>query len=157
MRHYLTPNLIIPMEELVNNKYRNVLIIDDDDDDCALIAETLHEIDSQIKCVCMKDGRVALAYVVETENLPDIIFLDLHMPKMNGLEFLKVLKSDPELLNIPVVICTDSKIADEMEECKKMGAAEFIMKPSSFLLIKYEIRKALMSIAGSMITEVSKA
>ena len=49
------------------------------------------------------------------------------------------------------------KIADEMEECKKIGAADFIVKPASFLLIKYEIRKALKSIAGSMISENSKA
>ncbi len=140
------------MEEVTKKQYRDVVIIDDDDDDCALIIESLHEIDNQIKCVLMNDGKSGLSYIIESEKHPDIIFLDLHMPKMNGLEVLKVLKSDPELSGIPVIICTDSRLMREMEECKRMGAANFIMKPSSFLLIKYEIKKAMQELSGALVS-----
>lgn len=140
------------MEELTKKQFRNVLIVDDDEDDCSLIAETLQEIDKKTICELQFDGRSALAHIIDAEKLPDIVFLDLHMPKMNGIELLKVLKSDPALADIPVVICTDSKMASEMEECKKLGAAHFIMKPASFVLIKYEIRKALKAISNSLVS-----
>ena len=145
------------MEELANMTFRKALIIDDDDDDCALIAETLHEIDNQIECVLKTDGRDALIYIVDNENLPDIIFLDLHMPKMTGLELLKILKADNGLSHIPVIICTDSKLVKEMEECKSLGAAEVISKPASFLLIKYEIRNAIKSIAATRVSQSVRA
>ena len=140
------------MEESTKKQFRNVLIVDDDEDDCALIAETLQEIDKKIICELKFDGRSALAHIIDAENLPDIIFLDLHMPRMNGIELLNELKADPAISDIPVVICTDSKMATEMDECKKLGAAHFIMKPASFVLLKYEIRKALKSIANSLVS-----
>jgi CheY-like chemotaxis protein len=140
------------MEESVKKNFRNVLIIDDDDDDCSLIAETLQEIDNQVKCVLKPDGRSGLTYIIDTDLKPDIIFLDLHMPKMNGLELLKILKADPGLSHIPVVICTDSKLVSEIEECKKLGASEVIKKPASFLLTKYEVRKALKAISNTLVS-----
>ena len=140
------------MEEFKKNQFRNILIIDDDEDDCALIAETLHEIDGTIKCELLFNGREALNRIIDSENVPALIFLDLHMPIMNGLEVLKVLKADPELSHIPVVICTDSKLAIEMEECKKLGAAHFIMKPSSFVLTKFEIRNAMKVVSDSLVS-----
>src|SRR6186997_2887957 len=115
------------MAELTN-KNRIVLIIDDDEDDCALIAETLHEIDGKLECVLVTESKEVITYLTETE-LPDIIFLDLHMPKMSGLELLKVLKADPDMAQIPVIVCTDSKLAREIDEAKMLGAAHVIMKP----------------------------
>jgi len=141
------------MPELTNKQYKTVLIIDDDEDDCALIAETLREIDNKMNCIQMTDSKEALTYIIETENRPDTIFLDLHMPKMNGLELLKILKADPGLSHIPVIVCTDSKLVKEMEECKILGAAHIIMKPASFFLMKYEIRKALKAVAETLVSE----
>jgi CheY-like chemotaxis protein len=139
------------MEELTKNQFRNIMIIDDDEDDCALMAETLNEIDPDIKCKMIYNGRDAFDHIVESKEKPSIIFLDIHMPQMSGIEFLKLLKADPEFLPIPVVICSDSRLIGEMEECKKLGAIHFIMKPASFVLIKYEIRKALKVIDDSLV------
>jgi CheY-like chemotaxis protein len=137
---------------LTNKKNRNVLIIDDDEDDCSLIAETLHELDPNMKCIQMTDSKEALSYIPKTETQSDIIFLDLHMPKMSGLELLKILKADPELSHIPVVICTDSKLIKEMEECKILGAVHIIIKPASFFLMKYEVRMALKVITNTLVS-----
>jgi len=139
------------MSELINKKFRNILIVDDDEDDCALISETLGEIDTSINRVALTDSKAVVSYLADSDLLPDIIFLDLYMPRMSGIELLKVLKADPDFSQIPIVICSDSKMANEMDECKLLGASYFIMKPASFLLIKYEIRKALKAIAETLV------
>jgi CheY-like chemotaxis protein len=139
------------MTALTNTKNKHVLIIDDDEDDCALIAETLHEIDTETACDILSDSKTVIPYLAEAEELPHIIFLDLHMPKMTGVELLKLIKSDPSFSSIPVIVCTDSKLAWEIEQCKILGAVDVINKPSSFVLIKYEIRKSLKLIADTKI------
>ena len=101
----------------------------------------------------MTDSKAAFTYLNELEVLPDILFLDLHMPKMTGLEFLKLLKEDHELAQIPVIVCTDSKMAGEINESRMLGAAHVIMKPSSFFLMKFEIRKALNIVADTLVSQ----
>ena len=129
-----------------------ILLVEDSDDDAFFFDLALRKTQWASERIHVIDGRQAVDYLetsAKEEKCPDIIFLDLHMPKMTGLELLKILKADADLSHIPVVICTDSKLVKEMDECKRLGAAEVISKPASFLLIKYEIRNAIKAIKAT--------
>ncbi len=79
-----------------------------------------------------KNGELALDVLKNKEALPDIIILDLNMPKMNGIEFLNVLKSDDELKYIPIVIMSSSDNYLDVKDCYKIGIAGYIIKPLHF-------------------------
>jgi DNA-binding response OmpR family regulator len=76
--------------------------------------------------VVAHDGEEALAKI-KVEK-PDVILLDLIMPKMNGFDVLKAVKADPELAKIPVAILSNLSQATDAAETKKLGAADFIVK-----------------------------
>ncbi|WP_422107096.1 response regulator [Winogradskyella sp.] len=79
------------------------------------------------------NGEDALKLLEQKDNLPDIILLDLNMPKINGIEFLKILKADERLRYIPTIILTTSNNQRDLLECFKIGIAGYILKP-----LKYE-------------------
>ena len=86
-----------------------LFLIDDDPDDQHVFAEALSEIDGSVSLLTASNGLEALETLRKgSSRLPDLIFLDLNMPKMNGKQFLKELKSEPNLQDIPVVIYTTS-------------------------------------------------
>ena len=111
----------------------HVLIVDDDEDDRDLLTIAIHELDSTVDCILARNGEEALQGLrLEKFPKPDLIFLDLNMPRVNGVQFLRELKSDSSLHYIPVVIYTTSKQQLELEESKALGAVHFLTKPSSF-------------------------
>jgi len=79
------------------------------------------------------NGEDALNLLKEKDNIPDIILLDLNMPKINGIEFLKILKNDNDLKYIPTIILTTSNNKKDLLECFEIGIAGYILKP-----LKYE-------------------
>jgi len=79
------------------------------------------------------NGEAALELLQQKGSLPDIILLDLNMPKINGIEFLKILKADERLRYIPAMILTTSSNQKDLLECYKTGIAGYILKP-----LKYE-------------------
>ena len=113
---------------------RKILIIDDDADDRDFFKEALREIDNDIACITARNGLEALNLLVACDQsaLPDYIFLDLNMPRMGGRQCLTQLKSLQALKDIPVIIFTTSKLPDDREEMKRLGAVGFITKPSRF-------------------------
>ena len=60
---------------------------------------------------------------------PEVIFLDLHMPKISGLEFLRIIKSNEESAFIPIVVLVSSASPDELDQCKRLGVKRFVDKP----------------------------
>lgn len=80
-----------------------------------------------------KDGVEALGFLEDKSNLPDLILLDLNMPKISGIEFLKIIKADDLLLHIPTVILTTSNNQKDLLECYRTGMSGYILKP-----LKYE-------------------
>lgn len=79
------------------------------------------------------NGEEALQLLENKDNLPDIILLDLNMPKINGIEFLGILKKDDVLKYIPTIILTTSNNQKDLLECYKIGVAGYVIKP-----LKYE-------------------
>jgi CheY-like chemotaxis protein len=112
--------------------YKNILLIEDDPDDQEFFLEILHSIDPLIHRCVVPNGRTALKYLRTTEPSPQLIFLDLNMPVMNGYEFLQCLFHDKvyqAYKNIPVIVLTTSK--HEAKKSKEAGATFYLVKPPS--------------------------
>lgn len=113
-------------------KYQNVLLIDDDVEDQEIFTEALREVSDQLKCTTSTNAKEALAQLDKMELHPDLIFLDLNMPIMTGLEFLKEIKHLDHLKSLPVIIFSTSSNPATIEETTQLGAIDFITKPSRF-------------------------
>jgi len=123
-----------------NTKSITILMADDDDDDRLMTHDALVEsrVLNTFKMVC--DGVELLEYLrhegAYTDKVsaprPDIILLDLNMPRMDGREALQVIKSDPKLRSIPVVILTTSQEEEDKIKGYDLGAASYISKPVTF-------------------------
>ncbi len=117
-----------------------ILMADDDEDDCVLVEAAFREmrIDHDLRFV--DDGRELLDYLYHEGNFtdtekyprPHLILLDLNMPKIDGREVLKIIKSDPQLRDMPVLILTTSKEKEDIELSKQAGASAFLSKPEVF-------------------------
>jgi CheY-like chemotaxis protein len=104
-----------------------ILLVEDDSVDVMVVARALQDLGVTNKLVHKANGEEALEYL-RTETKPCVILLDLNMPVMNGLEFLKVVKADEVLKRIPVVVLTTSNQEKDVSESFKLGAAEYIVK-----------------------------
>ena len=116
---------------------KTVFIVDDDIDDREFFREALHEIDGSITCVCAGSGNEAIELLNQPHRvLPDYIFMDLNMPRLNGKQCLILIKKMERLRDVPVIIFSTTRQFHEAEETKKLGAALFLTKPSSFTELK---------------------
>lgn len=107
-------------------------MIDDDIDDQEIFILALENVNKDFSCRVSNSPIAALAELTAGHApLPDYIFLDLNMPRMNGKECLKEIKKNNLLRDIPVIIYTTSSSSADREETHKLGASDFITKPHS--------------------------
>lgn len=111
-------------------KYRNVLHIDDDQDDLEIFSTTVEEFKTKINCISINCAATALKKLVSRELAPEVIFVDLNMPGMDGFQFLSEMKKQTDL-NIPVVVLSTSSQPDTISSVKKLGADGYLTKPTS--------------------------
>jgi CheY-like chemotaxis protein len=110
-----------------------ILLVEDDRVDAMTVKRALAEIDNTSSVYIVTNGEEALEFLRNKRNeRPGIILLDLNMPKMNGIEFLKVAKSDASLKRIPVIVLTTSQQESEKVESFNLGAAGYVIKPLSY-------------------------
>ncbi len=117
-----------------------ILIADDDIDDCQMIKEALHESRLINELHFVHDGENLMDYLRHRGKftdqkafpLPGLILLDLNMPKKDGREALKEIKSDPNLRQIPVVVLTTSQAEEDVYKTYNLGVNSFITKPVAF-------------------------
>jgi CheY-like chemotaxis protein len=109
-----------------------LLLVDDDPDDQELFKLALTEIKQAVCCITACNGQDALEQLTTQECYPDLIFLDMNMPLMNGLTFLGKIKEIEALKRIPVIIYSTTNEPREMDAAKTMGAIDFITKPTKF-------------------------
>jgi DNA-binding NtrC family response regulator len=122
----------------------HLLLVDDDPDDRELFIEAVKEIDASINCVAAKNGLQALEWLKDDSHpIPDLIFLDISMPLLNGSKCLAEIKQDNRLVNIPVIIYTTSRNVEESIVLKDMGAVHFISKPRDAEEIYYLVSVVL--------------
>jgi CheY-like chemotaxis protein len=113
-------------------RYQNIILIDDDDDDQEIFKSALETLSDSFVCNSFTNAKVALSNLVANTLHPDVIFLDLNMPVMTGQEFLREIKKQESLKNIPIIIFSTSANPDTIQLTKDLGAIDFITKPSRF-------------------------
>ncbi|MEC7783470.1 MAG: response regulator [Bacteroidota bacterium] len=110
-----------------------ILLIEDDRIEIMKLKRVLAQSALKHHLIEAKNGEEALHILEDKNALPDIILLDLNMPKINGIEFLKILKADAMLKYIPTIILTTSSNHNDVKQCYEIGIAGYVLKP-----LKYE-------------------
>ncbi|MGD8786470.1 MAG: response regulator, partial [Phycisphaerales bacterium] len=101
-----------------------ILVVEDDDVDVMTIKRAFKDLSVENQLVNTSNGEQALEYLKTDGNKePCVILLDLNMPKMNGIEFLTIVKTDMTLKKVPIVVLTTSNQQQDITECFKLGAA----------------------------------
>jgi DNA-binding response OmpR family regulator len=121
------------------NKLGRILMVEDDPKDVELTLTALEEYNLANEVVVTRDGEQALDYLycrgeykTRSSGNPAVMLLDLKLPKVDGLEVLKQIKSDGELKMIPVVVLTSSKEEKDMVASYKLGVNAYVVKPVDF-------------------------
>lgn len=111
---------------------RTFYLIDDDSDDLEFFCEAVDTIDKSIICIKTTNSEMALSSFVHLDvPVPDLIFLDLNMPVVDGRTFLKEIKLVKPYSSVPIIIYSTSSNPRDKEETLGLGAADFIIKPNS--------------------------
>lgn len=110
--------------------YKTIFHIDDDDDDIDFFATAVNQLSAAVSYFSFTNAGEALQKLLTGETPPDVIFLDLNMPVINGQEFLLRLKTIEFLQDIPVIILSSSSDPYTIEQLKTQGTIDFLTKPS---------------------------
>src|ERR1035437_5387665 len=125
-------------------KQLNILLADDDTDDCIFFKEALGELLLSTNLTTVNDGEQLMKLLTnETNVLPDVLFLDLNMPRKNGFECLTEIKLSKKLKQLPVIVFSTSFEQEVVNQLYKNGAQYFIRKPSEFSQFKKIIEQTL--------------
>lgn len=120
-----------------------LMIVDDDSLDRHFFLSAIHKNYPTYECIEAKNGDEAIKYLQNGECLPDFIFLDLYMPKMDGRECLIELKKDEKMKNIPVIIYSTSGNKINTKLTKELGADYFMSKLSDIYSLPEELTNAM--------------
>lgn len=120
-----------------------IFLADDDEDDCLLFEDALREVSASTALRMANDGAELMTILDKLVPPPDVIFLDLNMPKKNGFECLAEIRSSENLKDIPVVIFSTTGEEGAIDRLYEQGANYFIKKPGSFPKLKMAIQQIL--------------
>ncbi len=122
----------------------NLLLADDDLDDCAFFKEVLEELRIPTNLTIINDGVELISYLAKnSNNLPDVLFLDLNMPLKNGFECLSELRMDEKLKHLPVIIFSTSFDIAVVNSLYEKGANYYVRKPAEFIKLKKVVQAVL--------------
>ena len=121
------------------NELGRILLAEDDPYDIELTMTALAEYNLANDVVIARDGQEALDYLYRRGSFasrapghPVVVLLDIKMPKVGGIEVIRVLKSDERMRSVPLVVLTSSRESRDLEECYGLGANAFVVKPLQF-------------------------
>lgn len=127
---------------------KDILLVDDDLDDVSLFQEALKEVDSLINFHSAKNGLRALELLLDRQTTtPDLIFLDINMPEMNGWGCLTELKRTPLLKQIPVIMYSTSSLTMDLQKASSLGAIGIYQKPERFGELKHLLKTVIKDLA----------
>jgi two-component system, chemotaxis family, response regulator Rcp1 len=129
-----------------SNQALDILLCEDNLGDVYIITNALQESQIKYNLNHVTNGEAAMAYLQQQEDYPtvsrpDLVLLDLNLPKKSGLEVLQEIKSDPKLKAIPVIILTSSKAEQDILKCYQHYASCFVTKPFDFEEFTSAIKK----------------
>lgn len=120
-------------------KLRTILLVEDNQQDVELTIEALSEYNLANNIISVGDGVEALeylryegAYKTRPRGNPAVILLDIKMPRMDGIEVLEIIRKDPKLKTIPVVILSSSRENPDLKRCYELAANAYVVKPVEF-------------------------
>ncbi|AWH75730.1 MULTISPECIES: response regulator [unclassified Dokdonia] len=127
----------------MGTKKLRILLIEDDAIEVMKLKRAIAKLEMNHELIEAKNGEEALEILKDHTVLPDVIFLDLNMPKINGIEFLKILKKDEILRFLPTVMLTTSSNRKDILACYDTGVAGYIIKPLKYDHYVEKIKSAL--------------
>jgi CheY-like chemotaxis protein len=122
-------------------KIKKIFLADDDEDDQLIFSEAVAAIDPSIQIDIAFNGKDALLKLNQMQSLPDLIFLDINMPLMDGFECLREIKLFAKYLNIPVIIYSTSHALSMVETSERLHADAFLTKPTSQKQLEMKLEK----------------
>ena len=141
----------------MSSKHLNILLCDDDSDDRYFFKEALEGLRLSTHFSAMHDGEQLMRLLTkETNELPNVLFLDLNMPRKNGFECLSEIKLNKKLNQLPVIIFSTSFEQDVVNLLYKNGAQYFIRKPADFSQLQKVIQQALTLISQENISQPTR-
>ncbi|GAB3512514.1 response regulator [Emticicia fontis] len=120
-----------------------ILLADDDPDDKLLFSDALSHLEVQANLITVNDGEEVIQHINMTDSLPHIIFLDLNMPRMNGLKCLELIRQNHSLNQIPCVILSTSSNPKDINKTYETGANLYFAKPAGLYDLIKMIDKTL--------------
>lgn len=134
-----------------------LLLADDDLDDCDFFRGALLDVPHPLSLTVVKNGVELMDFLLEeTSEQPDVIFLDLNMPRKNGIECVEEIKASNTLKHIPIIVFSTSLDKPVINKLYELGAHHYIQKPSEFSSLKRVIKKAVMLFSESYIQVPSR-
>lgn len=136
---------------------KTILLIEDDELDVISVQRTLKKFYTSYDLHIAHNGKEALTMLTRSENpiRPDVVLLDLNMPRMNGIEFLKIIRENPKLKNLHVFVMTTSSETSDRTVTEQLGVAGYIIKPlgstndkkvdSMDAFVQFHLRKILIT------------
>lgn len=121
---------------------KRILLADDDAEDIDIFRQAFHEIDPQIQLSIAQDGE-ELLYLLEKGFCPDLVILDVNMPKKTGPECLASIRLQDQFNDVPVIMLSTSSVAGEVEGCITKGASWYYAKPETYAELLQLIRKII--------------
>lgn len=121
----------------MTKEYIHIILVDDDEDDRLFFTDAFEEIKISTKIQTFKDGVELMDFLNEEDSiLPEILFLDLNLPRKNGIECLHEIKANDRLKDIAIAIYSTSSSEEHIEQTFVNGANIYIQKPTDFNLLK---------------------
>jgi len=124
-----------------------ILLADDDRDDCLLFGDALNEAHLIANLTTVRDGQQLLEHLNKCERLPDVLFLDLNMPRKNGYDCLIEIRQSARLKNLPVIIISTSIESSIVELLYEKGAQYYLCKPNDY----YDLVNTVRHVIGIII------
>ena len=143
---------------MLNTTPLNILLADDDRDDRFFFKMALDALTTPTRLVAVVDGEKLMEYLAENvHQLPDVLFLDLNMPRKNGFECLSVIKDNADYKALPVIIFSTSYEQEVVNLLYQNGAQYFMRKPAEFSQLKKIIQQTVELITEGNPTKPSRA
>lgn len=131
----------------MSEKTLKIILADDDEADRMLFTDAFTELKSGITIATVNDGMALmdLLHATETQDLPQILFLDINMPQKTGIDCLKEIRAEKRFNDVAIAIYSTSSSEKDMDETFMHGANVYIHKPNSFDKLKKVLGKAIMN------------
>lgn len=120
-----------------NHEHKTIYIVDDDQDDRFLLREAINEVIKDVKIVEFKDGNELVTLIENNRELNiSLLLVDMNMPRMNGLEVTKVLKTNPYFRDLPIIMLSTTSNQELIKSAYLTGIMKFYTKPVTFDALK---------------------